>query len=142
MCAFMIFVRCCVVPLFHTEFITFIVSHLSLPLLSRARQFFSKKLSPIRDCCLCSFRHKIFISHSSKRTFLQIHTHTHKRRKKKRNKQRARDITFIVAMNSTPLPTSREYVLCVLTLLIFFFFESFPHPPPPCFYFCVRVAYV
>jgi len=131
MCAFMIFVRCCVVPLFHTEFITFIVSHLSLPLLSRARQFFSKKLSPIRDCCLCSFRHKIFISHSSKRTFLQIHTHTHTNVGKKRGTNNAREILH----SSSPwIPLRyqpRESTFYAFWRFWFFFFLNRSHTPLP-----------
>ena len=145
----MTFVRCCVVLLCFITTSSSLSSHLltSLFLLLSARfKIFSKKLALHvtahlhEHFCCAPFVIKNFISQSSKHTSLQIHTHTHthKHRKKKRNKRGARDITLIVAMNSTPLPTSREYVLCVLTLLICFFLNR-SHPPPPCFYFCIRI---
>ena len=141
---------CCPVVFHHDEFITFISpAHISLPSPLSALQNFFEKTCPTCNCSftrallLCSFRHKkfhiaILETHLSSNTHTHTHTHTHKHRKKKRNKRGARDITLIVAMNSTPLPTSREYVLCVLTLLICFFLNR-SHPPPPCFYFCIRI---
>lgn len=77
------------------------------------------------------FRHKFSYLHTPRNTHLSSNTYIHKHRKKKRNKQRAREILHLsVAMNSTPLPTSREYVLYVLTCFWFFFFwivHSSPH---------------